>query len=44
MSFDDEKVELAPAPKKSSKKKPAEEPVNLFFERKKAEIKPAIVF
>ena len=25
-------------------KKPAEEPVNLFFERKKAEIKPAIIF
>ena len=44
VSFDAEKVEFAPAPKKSSKKKPAEEPVNLFFERKKVEIKPAIIF
>ena len=42
--FDEEKVEFAPAPKKSLKKKPAEEPVNLFFERKKVEIKPAIIF
>ena len=44
VSFDAEKVEFAPAPKKSSKKKPAEEPVNLFFERNKVEIKPAIIF
>lgn len=44
VSFDDEKVEIAPAPKKTSKKKTAEEPVNLFLERKKTEIKPAIVF
>ena len=44
VSFDAEKVEIAPAPKKASKKKPVEEPVNLFFERKKAEIKPAIIF
>jgi ribosome maturation factor RimP len=44
VSFDAEKVEIAPAPKKTSKKKPVEEPVNLFFERKKAEIKPAIIF
>ena len=44
VSFDAEKVEFAPAPKKSSKKKPVEEPTNLFFERKKVEIKPAIIF
>ena len=44
VSFDAEKVEFAPAPKKASKKKPAEEPVNLFFERNKVEIKPAIIF
>ena len=44
VSFDAEKVEFTPAPKKSSKKKPAEEPVNLFFERNKVEIKPAIIF
>ena len=44
VSFDDEKVEFAPAPKKTSKKKPAEEPINLFFERKKVEIKPVIIF
>ena len=44
VSYDAEKIEFAPAPKKSSKKKPAEEPVNLFFDRKKVEIKPAIVF
>ena len=44
VSFDAEKVEIAPAPKKTSKKKPAEEPTNLFFERKKVEIKPAIIF
>ncbi len=44
VSFDADKVEFAPAPKKTSKKKPVEEPVNLFFERKKVEIKPAIIF
>ena len=44
VSFDDEKIEFLPAPKKASKKKPAEDPVNLFFDRKKVEIKPAIVF
>ncbi|MBR5912495.1 MAG: ribosome assembly cofactor RimP [Bacteroidales bacterium] len=44
VSFDDEKVEIAPAPKKTSKKKPAEEPQNLVLERKKTEIKPAIIF
>ena len=44
IGFDAEKVEIAPAPKKTSKKKPAEETANLFFERKKTEIKPAIIF
>ena len=44
VSFDAEKVEFVPTPKKASKKKPAEEPVNLFFERNKVEIKPAIIF
>ena len=44
VSFDAEKVEFAPAPKKVSKKKPVEEAVNLFFERNKVEIKPAIIF
>ena len=44
VSFDNEKVEFAPAPKKTSKKKTVEEPVNLFFERNKVEIKPAIIF
>ena len=44
VGFDAEKVEIAPAPKKTSKKKPVEEPANLFFERKKAEIKPVITF
>ena len=42
--FDAEKVEIAPAPKKTSKKKPAEEIVNLLLDRKTTEIKPAIVF
>ena len=42
--FDAEQVEIMPAPKKSSKKKPVEEPVNLILERKKVEIKPTIVF
>ena len=44
VGFDNEKVEIAPAPKKSTKKKPAEEPANLLLERKKTEIKPAIIF
>ena len=44
VAFDAEKVEFAPAPKKATKKKPAETPVNLFFERNKVEIKPAIIF
>jgi len=44
VSFDGEKVEFAPAPKKTSKKKAAEEQANLFFERNKVEIKPAIIF
>ena len=44
VSFDAEKVEFAPAPKKASKKKLVEESANLFFERKKVEIKPAIIF
>ncbi len=44
VSFDAEKVEIQPTPKKSSKKKPAEELVNLFFDRKTTEIKPAIIF
>ena len=44
ISFDAEKVEISPAPKKSSKKKPAEEPVNLVLDRKTTEVKPAIVF
>ena len=44
VSFDAEKVEFAPAPKKTSRKKTVEEPVNLFFDRKIVEIKPAIIF
>ena len=44
LGFDAEKVEFVPAPKKASKKKPAEEPANLFLERKKVEIKPVIIF
>lgn len=44
VSFDAEKVEFAPAPEKTSKKKPAEEQANLFLERKKTEVKPAIIF
>ena len=44
VSYDAEKVEFAPAPKKSSKKKPAEEPVNMVLDRKTTEIKPAIIF
>ncbi len=44
VGFDINKVEFAPTPKKASKKKPPEGTVNLFFERKKVEIKPAIIF
>lgn len=44
VSFDAEKVEIAPAPKKATKKKPAEAPVNLVLERKTTELKPAIAF
>ena len=42
--FDEEQVEIQPAPKKSSKKKPAEAPVNLTLDRKTTEIKPVISF
>lgn len=41
--FDAETVEIEPAKKKTSKKKPAVEG-NLTFERKAVEIKPAIIF
>ena len=44
VNFDTEKVEVAPAPKKTSKKKSTEEPTNLFLDRKTTELKPAIVF
>ena len=44
VSFDAEKVEFAPAPKKTSKKKPVEEQANLVLNRKTTEIKPAIIF
>ena len=44
MNFDAENVEVLPAPKKASKKKPAEEPKLLSLQRKTTEIKPAIVF
>ena len=44
ISFDAEKVEIAPSPKKASKKKPVEEQPNLILNRKKVEIKPAIIF
>ena len=44
VAFDTEKVEVMPAPKKSSKKKPVEEPSPLVLDRKTTEIKPAIVF
>ena len=42
--FDVENVEFAPAPKKTSKKKPVEEQANLVLNRKTTEIKPAIIF
>lgn len=44
VSFDAEKAEIAPAPKKTSKKKQTEEPKNLLLDRKTTEIKPAIIF
>ena len=44
VAFDAEKVEVAPAPKKASKKKPVEAPAHLVLDRKTTEIKPAIVF
>ena len=44
IAFDVEKVEIAPAPKKTSKKKPAEELKNLILDRKTTELKPAIIF
>ena len=44
VGFDAEKVEVMPAPKKASKKKPVEEPQPLVLDRKTTEIKPAIVF
>ena len=44
VAFNDEKVEIMPAPKKSSKKKPAAEQSNLLLDRKTTELKPAIVF
>ena len=44
MDFDAERVEILLAPKKVSKKLPAEEPKILPLDRKTTEIKPAIVF
>jgi ribosome maturation factor RimP len=44
VSFDAEKLEFMPTPKKTSKKKTVEEPQNLFLDRKTTEIKPAIIF
>ena len=44
VGFDAEKVEIMPAPKKSTKKKPAEEQANLLLDRKAVELKPAIIF
>ena len=44
ISFDEEKVEIQPAPKKTSKKKATEPPPNLILPRKTTEIKPAIIF
>ena len=44
IAFDDEKLTFAPAPKKTSKKQPAEEPAPLLLERQKTEIKPEITF
>ena len=44
MAFDAERVDVMIAPKKASKKKPAEEPRVLPLDRKTTELKPAIVF
>ena len=44
VAFDAEKVEILPAPKKATKKKPAQEPTQLSLDRKTTEIKPVIVF
>ena len=44
IGFDDEKVEIEPVRKKTSKKKPVEEQPNLILARKTTEIKPAIIF
>ena len=44
VGFDADKVEIEPAPKKASKKKPVVEQPNLLLDRKKVEIKPAIIF
>ena len=44
MDFDAERVDILLAPKKVSKKHPAEEPRMLPLDRKSTEIKPAIIF
>ena len=44
MDFDAERVEILLAPKKASKKHPAEEPRLLPLDRKTTEIKPDIIF
>ena len=44
VGFNAERVEVLPLPKKTSKKKSAEEPSGLSFDRKTTEIKPAIIF
>ena len=44
LSFDAQSVEILLAPKKVSKKLPAEEPRTLPLDRKSTELKPAIIF
>ena len=44
MDFNDERVDILLAPKKASKKNPAEEPKTLPLDRKTTELKPAIIF
>ena len=44
LDFNDERVDVLLAPKKASKKKPAEEPRILPLDRKTTELKPAIIF
>ncbi len=44
IGFDAETVEIIPTPKKTSKKKPNEEPTNLLLNRKTTELKPTIIF